>query len=39
MVWILIRKENEQMSLPEATLNCPICDSPEHTLFPILEGT
>jgi len=26
------------MSLPEATMNCPICDSPEHTLFPILEG-
>ena len=26
------------MSLPEATLNCPICDSPEHTLTPVLEG-
>ena len=26
------------MSLPEATLNCPICDSLEHTLFPILNG-
>ena len=26
------------MSLPEAILHCPICDSLEHTLFPILNG-
>jgi len=26
------------MSLSEATLNCPICDSLEHTLYPVMEG-
>jgi len=25
----------DKMSLPEATLHCPICDSLEHTLFMI----